>query len=86
MLDFFWICDLELVIDDMVFCYFKFQKNDGKFWLEDVEDVWFIRVDYIEDYGMDMVLEKIIVKLEKLLFFLNIEAVFGGRVMIWDYK
>lgn len=86
MLDFFWICDLELVIDDMVFCYFKFQKNDGKFWLEDVEDVWFIRVDYIEDYGIDMVLEKIIVKLEKLFFFLNIEVVFGGRVMIWDYK
>lgn len=86
MLDLPRTCDLEPVTDDMALCHPKLQKNDGKLWLEDAEDAWFIRVDHIEDYGTDMVLEKITAKPEKPLLFLNIEAVPGGRAMIWDHK
>lgn len=79
-------CDLEPITDDMALCHPKLQKNDGKLWLEDAEDAWFIRVDHIEEYGTDMVLEKITAQPEKPLLFLNIEAVAGGRALIWDHK
>ena len=79
-------CDLEPVTDDMALCHPSLQKGDGKLWLEDAEDAWFVRVDHISEYGTDKVLEKITAKPEKPLLFLNIEAVPGGRAMIWDHK
>jgi hypothetical protein len=79
-------CDLEPVTDDMALCHPKLQNGDGKLWLVDAEDAWFVRVDHIDDYGTDMVLEKITAKPSDPLLFLNVEAVPNGRAMIWDHK
>lgn len=78
-------CDLEPITDDMALCHPKLQNGSGKLRLIDAEDAWFVRVDHIDDYGTDMVLEKITAKPKSPLLFLNIEAVPGGRAMIWDH-
>jgi hypothetical protein len=79
-------CDLEPVTDDMALCHPNLQQDAKKLWLEDAEDAWFVRVDHIDDYGTDLMLEKITAKPEEPLLFLNIEAVPGGRALIWDHK
>lgn len=78
-------CDLQPVTDDMALCHPKLQQDARKLWLEDAEEAWFIRVDHIAEYGTDIELEKITAKPEKPLLFLNIDAVEGGRAMIWDH-
>ena len=78
-------CDLEPITDDMALCHPKLQNGDGKLRLTDAEDAWFVRVDHIDDYGTDMMLEKITAKPKEPLLFLNIDAVPGGRAMIWDH-
>lgn len=78
-------CDLLPVADDMALCHPSLQQNDGKLWLEDAEDGWFVRVDHIKEYGTDPSLEKLTAVPPKPLLFLNIESVPGGRAMIWDH-
>jgi len=78
-------CDLQPVTDDMALCHPNLQQDDRKLWLEDAEDAWFVRVDHIKEYGTDPELEKITAKPTKPLLFLNIEAVPGGRALIWDH-
>ena len=78
-------CDLLPVADDMALCHPSLQQNDGKLWLEDAEDGWFVRVDHIKEYGTDPGLEKLTAVPPKPLLFLNIESVPGGRAMIWDH-
>lgn len=62
-------CDLEPVTDDMALCHPSLQKNDGKLWLEDAEESWFVRVDHIDEYGTDMMLEKISAKPDQPFYF-----------------
>ncbi|MEO1013133.1 MAG: DUF4914 family protein [Bacteroidota bacterium] len=78
-------CELQPVTDDMALCHPNLQKDAKKLWLEDAEDGWFVRVDHITDYGTDMILEKSTALPDRPLLFLNIEAVPGGRAMIWDH-
>jgi len=78
-------CDLNPVTDDMALCHPKLQQDAKKLWLEDAEDAWFVRVDHIKEYGTDITLEKITAQSNTPLLFLNIEAVPGGRAMIWDH-
>lgn len=78
-------CDLEPITDDMALCHPKLQNGSGKLALVDAEDAWFVRVDHIDEYGTDMMLEKITAKPKDPLLFLNIEAVPGGRAMIWEH-
>ena len=42
-------CELRPVADDMALCHPNLQKGDGKLWLEDAEDGWFIRIDHITE-------------------------------------
>jgi hypothetical protein len=79
-------CDLKPVTDDMALCHPALQKNNDKLWLEDAEDGWFIRVDHITSYGTDPELERLTAVPSKPLLFMNIEAVPGGRALIWDHK
>jgi len=78
-------CELRPVADDMALCHPNLQKGDGKLWLEDAEDGWFIRIDHITEYGTDTSLEKLTALPPKPLLFLNIESVPGGRAMIWEH-
>jgi len=73
------------ITDDMALCHPSLQRDDGKLWLEDAEDGWFVRVDHINEYGIDPELEKLTAVPSKPLLFLNIDTVPGGRAMIWDH-
>ncbi|TRX52048.1 DUF4914 family protein [Fulvivirga sp. M361] len=78
-------CDLQPVTDDMALCHKSLHKNDKKLTLMDAEEGWFLRVDHIKEYGTDPLLERITAKPPQPLLFLNIEAVPGGRALIWDH-
>jgi len=78
-------CDLHPVCDDMGLCHPDFQEKNGKLWLMDGENAWFIRVNHIERYGTDHDLECLTVHPPSPLVFLNIDAVPGSTALIWDH-
>lgn len=78
-------CDLHPVCDDMGLCHPSFQEKDGKLWLMDAEDAWFVRVNHIDAYGTDHDLERLTILPSRPLLFLNIDGVAGGTALIWDH-
>lgn len=78
-------CSFNPVTDDMALCHPSIQKNNGKLFVVDAENAWFIRVDSINEYGDDPFLEKITIKPKKPLLFLNIESNPDSTVLIWDH-
>ncbi|HDY75667.1 MAG TPA: DUF4914 family protein [Candidatus Marinimicrobia bacterium] len=78
-------CGLHPVCDDMALCHPSIQKNDGKLWIMDAENGWFLRINHINEYGTDPNLEKLTVQPSKPLFFLNIDAVPDSRALIWEH-
>ena len=78
-------CELEPVCDDMAMCHPAFQKNDGRLWIADAEDAWFVRVDHIKEYGTAPDLEKLTAAPAAPLLFLNVDVVPGGRAIIWEH-
>jgi hypothetical protein len=69
----------------MGLCHPSFQEKDGKLWLMDAEDAWFVRVNHIEAYGTDHDLERLTISPSRPLLFLNIDGVAGGTALIWDH-
>jgi hypothetical protein len=78
-------CDLHPVCDDMGLCHPNYQEKNGKLWLMDAEDAWFIRVNHIDRYGMDHDLEQLTVAPPAPLLFFNIDAVAGSTALIWEH-
>jgi len=78
-------CELRPVNDDMALCHPSLQKGDGKLVLCDAEEGWFVRVNHISHYGTDPHLEKLAAEPPVPLLFLNIDAVPGGRALIWEH-
>jgi len=78
-------CELRPVNDDMALCHRSLQKDDGKLYLMDAEEAWFVRVNHITQYGTDPVLEKTTVSPSEPLLFLNIDAVPGSTALIWEH-
>ncbi len=78
-------CDLHPVCDDMGLCHPDYQENNGKLWLKDAEEGWFVRVNHIEKYGTDHDLEGLTIAPPRPLLFLNIDTVPGGTALIWDH-
>jgi len=78
-------CQLNAVTDDMAICHRSLQNGEGKLTLTDAENAWFVRVNHIEHYGTDVHLEKLAAEPPEPLLFLNIEAVPGGRALIWEH-
>ncbi|MCX7918967.1 MAG: DUF4914 family protein [bacterium] len=78
-------CDLAPVNDDIALCHPSLQKDDGKLYLTDAEDAWFVRVDHITEYGTDPFLEKLTAQPDTPLLFLNIDAVPKSRALIWEH-
>jgi hypothetical protein len=78
-------CSLQPVSDDMALCHPSFQRDDGRLYIADAEESWFIRVDHITNYGTDPDVEaRSIHPLERLLF-LNIDAKPGGTALLWEH-
>ncbi|MBN1818121.1 MAG: DUF4914 family protein [Sedimentisphaerales bacterium] len=78
-------CELHPVCDDMALCHPSIQQPNGKLWLLDAEDGWFVRVNHITEYGEDPLLEKLTAQPPCPLLFLNIDAAPRGRALIWEH-
>lgn len=79
-------CELRPVTDDMALCPTDLQKpGRGKLTLTDAEEAWFVRVNHIDAYGVDPHLERLTAMPPSPLLFLNIDAVPGGRALIWEH-
>ena len=79
------MCELRPVCDDMALCHPDIQQDDGRLWLQDAEDGWFVRVNHIKEYGADADLEKLTAQPPMPLVFLNIDAVPQSRALIWEH-
>jgi hypothetical protein len=79
------LCELQPVCDDMALCHPSIQRPNGKLWLADAEDAWFVRVNHITEYGTDPNLEKLTAQPSHPLVFLNIDAVADSRALIWEH-
>lgn len=78
-------CGLRPVTDDMALCHPSLQNGDGKLWVTDAEDAWFVRVNHIRNYATDPHMERLTAQPPEPLLFLNIDAVAGSRAMIWEH-
>ncbi len=78
-------CSFNPVTDDMALCPECIQRDNGKLTLMDAENAWFIRVDNITEYGTDPFLEKVTIKPQKPLLFLNIKSTPDCTALIWDH-
>ncbi|MCF6334919.1 MAG: DUF4914 family protein, partial [Spirochaetales bacterium] len=78
-------CDLHPVCDDMGLCHPDLQEDNGKLYLTDAENAWFVRVDHIKEYGTDPDLERLTIHPAEPLLFLNIDTIVGGTGLIWNH-
>lgn len=78
-------CSFNPVSDDMALCHPSFQKNNCKLTVTDAENAWFIRVDSIQEYGNDPILEKITINPKTPLLFLNIKTNPDSTALVWDH-
>lgn len=78
-------CELHPVCDDMGLCHPRIQEGDGKLYITDAENAWFVRVDHICEYGTDYEIEHLTLHPPRDLLFLNIETVPGETAMIWNH-
>lgn len=85
MINFPLFCSFNPVTDDMALCHPSIQRNNGKLTVLDAENAWFIRVDSINDYGDDPFLEKLTIKPNEPLLFLNINTHPECTALIWDH-
>jgi hypothetical protein len=78
-------CSFQPVTDDMALCHPSLQKDNGKLTVYDAENAWFIRVDSVKEYGDDPFLEKITIKPDRPLLFLNIRSHPDSTTLIWEH-
>lgn len=78
-------CSLRPVCDDMGLCHPAYQEGDGRLWLMDAEEAWFVRVDHIDAYGTEPELERLTISPASPLLFLNLDAVAGSTALIWEH-
>ena len=78
-------CSFNSVADDMAFCHPSQQKKNGKLYITDAENAWFVRVDSVKQYGDDPHLEQLTINCKKSLLFLNINTVPKSTALIWDH-
>ena len=79
-------CELRPVVDDMALCHPSYQREGvRKLTLSDAETSWFLRVNHIDHYGTDPLLEGLTTTPPEPLLFLNIDAVPGSRALIFEH-
>ena len=78
-------CKLYPVTDDMAKCKPVSSNNSGYLEVTDAEEAWFIRVNHIQQYGVDPHLEHLTIHPKEPLLFLNIDAVKDSTALIWDH-
>ncbi|MFP4157200.1 MAG: DUF4914 family protein [Opitutales bacterium] len=78
-------CTINPVTDDMALCHPSLLTENGKLGLVDAEDAWFLRINHIDQYGVDPHLEKLTIEPPEDLLFLNIDAQPNSTALIWDH-
>ncbi len=78
-------CSLRPIADDMAVTPSYLQNKRGKLTLKDAENAWFVRVDHIDQYGIDPHLESITCHPKSPLLFLNIDAAPDSTALIWEH-
>ncbi|MFO8026945.1 MAG: DUF4914 family protein [Opitutales bacterium] len=78
-------CTINPVTDDMALCHPTLHPDNGKLGLVDAEDAWFLRVNHIDEYGIDPHIEKLTIEPPEDLLFLNIDAQPDSTALIWDH-
>lgn len=82
-------CRLWPVTDDMALCHPDLQsdgpRGEKKLTVVDAETSWFLRVNHIDRYGIDPYLERLTMKPDKPLLFLNMDAVPGATALLWEH-
>jgi len=78
-------CSLNPVTDDMAMCPREIQDASGYVQACDAESAWFVRLNHITHYGTDPHIEKITVKPQEPLIFLNMDGVMDSTVLIWEH-
>lgn len=78
-------CTINPVTDDMALCHPTLHSGSGKLGLVDAEDAWFLRVNHINEYGVDPHIEKLTVEPPEDLLFLNIDAQPNSTALIWEH-
>lgn len=78
-------CTLRPVTDDMALCHPSIQGDDGRLYVTDAEEAWFVRVNHIDHYGSDVHLERLTAQPPEPLLFINIDAVPRSRALIWEH-
>lgn len=78
-------CTLNPVTDDMALCHTKIQNDKGYLVVRDAEEGWFVRVDHITRYGVDLFLEELCATPPEPLVFLNLYSVPKATCLIWEH-
>lgn len=78
-------CSLRPISDDMALCCKHLQKKGGRLVIEDAEEGWFLRVNHIDDYGVEPYIEKLCTTPKEPLIFLNLYSVPRGTCLIWEH-
>jgi hypothetical protein len=69
----------------MALCHPSIQRKDGRLYIYDAEESWFIRVNHITNYGTDPDVEARSIHPHESLLFLNIDARPGGTALLWEH-
>lgn len=78
-------CELHPVTDDMALCHPSIQDQSKRLRVADAEQAWFVRVNHINQYGIDPYLEKLTAQPSEPLVFMSIDAVPNSRALIWEH-
>lgn len=78
-------CKLHPITDDMAICHPSFDTGSGKLALQDAENAWFLRINHINKYGVDPLLEGLTTQPPMPLLFLNIQAHPNATALIWEH-
>jgi len=77
--------ELNPITDDMTLCHPSIQKDDGRMYVADAEDGWFVRVDNLREYGEDAGFERAVIHPDAPLVFFNIEGVPDATALPWEH-
>ncbi len=78
-------CQLKPVTDDMALCHPTIQNESKKLVVKDAEAGWFLRINHINQYGIDPHYEKLCIHPKEPLIFLNLQAMPGSTCLIWEH-
>lgn len=78
-------CQLEPVTDDMALCHPAIQNESKRLVVKDAEQGWFLRINHINQYGVDPHYERLCIQPKEPLIFLNVEGIPGSTCLIWEH-